>query len=119
MSGGNVFVLRQAMKLSGLDEILHELTTREDFLYGGYSAAGCVLSKQLDAYKIVDDSTDTPYKELKEVVWEGIGLINFVFLPHFDSDHPESSDIDKEIEYCKQNNLPYKTLRDGEVLIIP
>lgn len=117
ISGGNVFVLRQAMKLSGLDSILHELNERKDFVYGGYSAAGCVLSKRLDAYKIVDDATDTPYPEMKEVIWEGIGLLDYAFLPHFDSDHPESADIAKEIRYCTDNHIPFKTLRDGEVLI--
>lgn len=118
ISGGNVFVLRQAMRLSGLDTILHELSEQKDFVYGGYSAAGCVLSERLDAYKIVDDATDTPYPELKEVLWDGIGFLQYAFLPHYDSDHPESSDIEKEIKYCTDNHIPYKTLRDGEVLII-
>jgi len=40
--GGNTFVLRQAMRLSGLDEILKNMN-RSDFVYGGYSAGGCVL----------------------------------------------------------------------------
>jgi dipeptidase E len=118
VSGGNVFVLRQAMKLSGFDNLLHTLMQRNDFVYGGYSAAGCVLSKKLDAYQIVDDATDMPYAEQKEVIWEGIGLIDFAFLPHFDSDHHESAAIDKEVEYCTQQNIPFKTLRDGDVLII-
>ncbi len=116
ISGGNVFVLRQAIKLSGLDEILLELTDT-DFVYGGYSAAGCVLSPTLKGYDIVDP-IDTPYPECKEVIWEGLGLIDSTFLPHFDSDHPESADISREVAYCKQHNLPYTTLRDGEVLII-
>lgn len=119
ISGGNVFVLRQAMKLSGLDEILTEFkNTNQDFLYAGYSAAGCVLFSDLKAYPIVDDSTDTPYEGLKEVIWEGLGFVDFAFMPHFDSDHPESEAISKEIEFCQQNNIPYKPIRDGEVIII-
>ncbi|HXB98492.1 MAG TPA: Type 1 glutamine amidotransferase-like domain-containing protein [bacterium] len=118
ISGGNTFVLRQAMRLSGLDEILKDASLRADFLYGGYSAAGCVLSPDLRAYEIVDNATDLPYPEMKTVLWEGLGLIAFAFLPHFDSNHPESADIDREIEYCKDNNLPYKALRDGEALVI-
>ncbi|MEK9181876.1 MAG: hypothetical protein AAB786_02535 [Patescibacteria group bacterium] len=39
-------------------------------------------------------------------------------MPHFDSDHPESEAINKEIEFCQQNNIPYKAIRDGEVIII-
>ncbi len=119
ISGGNVFVLRQAMKLSGLDEILTELkNNNQNFLYAGYSAAGCVLAPDLHAYPVVDDSTEMPYEELKETVWEGLGFVDFAFMPHYKSDHPESAGVDKEIEFCEQNNIPYKTLRDGEVLII-
>lgn len=40
------------------------------------------------------------------------------FMPHWDSDHPESADIEKEITYCKENNISYKAIRDGEVIII-
>ena len=65
----------------------------------------------------MDDPTVTPYP-IKKVVWEGLGLIDFAFLPHYKSDHPESEDIDKEVEYCKKHNIPFKTLRDGEVIII-
>ena len=116
ISGGNVFVLRQAMKLSGLDEILKELLNT-DFLYAGYSAAGCVLASDLRGMELVDP-LDTPYKEQKEILWEGLGLVDFRFMPHWDSNHPESADIDKEIAYCKENNITYKAIRDGEVIII-
>jgi dipeptidase E len=118
VSGGNTFVLRQAMKLSGLDRILQEFKDSNiDFLYASYSAGSCVLSPTLKAYAIVDNSKDNPYQELKEVIWEGLGFIDFVFMPHFDSDHPESEAINQEIEFCKQNNIPYKAFRDGDVFI--
>ena len=116
ISGGNVFVLRQAMKLSGLDEILQELRDT-DFLYAGYSAAGCVLAPSLKGMDIVDP-LDTPYSEQKEILWDGLGFVDFRFMPHWDSNHPESSDIDKEIAYCKENNISYKPVRDGEVIVI-
>lgn len=118
ISGGNTFVLRQAMKLSGLDTILTEGTGLENFVYGGYSAAGCVLSPTLKSYAIVDDATDLPYEEQTIVLWDGLSLIDFSFLPHFNSDHPESDDTNKELNYCIENGIPYKTLRDGEALII-
>jgi dipeptidase E len=116
ISGGNVFVLRQAMKLSGLDEILNELQSM-DFLYAGYSAAGCVLGPDLKGMDIVDP-LDTPYPEQREIIWEGLGLVDFHFCPHWDSNHPESADIEKEIEYCVKNNIPYRAIRDGEVIVI-
>ena len=118
ISGGNTFVLRQAMKLSGLDDILINSEVPENFVYAGYSAAGCVLSPSLKSYSIVDDATDHPYEGQSEILWEGIGLIDFAFMPHYESDHPESGDIQKEIAYCEEHSIPYKTLRDGEVIII-
>ena len=62
ISGGNVFVLRQAMKLSGLDEILKELLNT-DFLYAGYSAAGCVLAPDLKGMELVNP-LDIPSRSL-------------------------------------------------------
>ncbi|MBP9749298.1 MAG: Type 1 glutamine amidotransferase-like domain-containing protein [Candidatus Pacebacteria bacterium] len=118
VSGGNVFVLRQAFKLSGFDEILLNLNKRDDFLYGAYSAGVCVLSPTLDGYHVVDDATDTPFEGLDEVLWDGLGIIDYTFLPHFESDHPESESVNTVLEYCKEKGLQYKTLRDGEVIII-
>lgn len=45
--GGNVFILRQAMYLSGLDQIIIDQKENSDFLYSGHSAAGCVLHLHL------------------------------------------------------------------------
>lgn len=117
ISGGNVFVLRQAMLLSGLDDIMLELNHKENFLYGGYSAAGCVLSPTLKGYDLVDDATDTPFEGVNEVVWDGLGIIDYTFIPHFQSVHPESDKVNDVVTYCKENELPYKTLRDGEVIL--
>ena len=64
------------------------------------------------------DPLDTPYSEQKEIIWEGLSFVDFRFMPHWDSNHPESSDIDKEIAYCKENNIPYRAIRDGEVIVI-
>jgi dipeptidase E len=115
--GGNVFVLRQAMKLSGLDEILISLKDNADFLYSGYSAAGCVLAPSLEPYKVVGDATITPYDGQDEIIWEGLGLVDFAFMPHYKSDHPETEAIDRGIQYCEEHNIKYKAVRDGEVLV--
>ena len=114
--GGNTFILRQAMKLSGFDIIFNELL-KTNFVYAGYSAGICVLSKDLKTLQIVDDPYDMPY-ENKEIIWEGLGYLDYMIFPHYKSEHPESKDIDKEIEKCIKNNIPFKTLSDGDVIII-
>jgi len=117
VSGGNTFVLRQAMKISGFDEVFHELTKREDFLYIAYSAGCCLLATTLKYYAITDNARDFPYPQIKETIWEGLGVLDFIFEPHYDSDHPESESTDKEIKKLVDEKVLFKAYRDGEVLI--
>lgn len=118
VTGGNVFILRQAMKLSGLDELLRQFANKKDFVYAGYSAGGGVLSPDLHVYEIVDNAEDMPYSQQKKVIWEGLGFIDYAFMPHYKSVHDESEDIDKEVDYCKKHGILYRVLRDGEVIIM-
>ena len=117
--GGNTFVLRQAMRLSGFDQIFRDkLTQRRDFVYGGYSAGVCVLSKTLRGLEIVDDPSQRPYGTKSKVIWEGLGAFDYSFVPHYRSNHPESRLIEKTVRNFIDNKMLFKALRDGEVIII-
>ena len=119
VSGGNVFVLRQAMKLSGFDKLLNKLATENNnILYGGYSAGVCVLAPNLKGLELVDSIDYHPYAQQQEIIWEGLSLINYSVIPHYKSNHPESELINKVVDLYKTNNTPFKTLRDGEVIIL-
>jgi dipeptidase E len=118
ITGGNTFVLRAAMKLSGFDKVIKEISNNDDFLYGGYSAGICVLSASLKGLEVVDKPNEFPYPEIKEPIWEGLGFFGHLFLPHYKSDHHESADIDKTVDFCINNQIPYQTLTDGDVIII-
>ena len=118
VSGGNLFVLRQAFRLSGFDEIVNELARRRDILYGGYSAGVCVLAPTLRGIDIMDDLSAKPYGEQYETIWNGLGLINYSIVPHYKSDHPESEAASRVVEFMVENKMPFKALRDGEVIII-
>lgn len=115
--GGNTFVLRQAMRLSGFEELFSDLVARKSFLYIGYSAGVCVLCNDLKPIAITDDAEDFPYTEITDQIWQGLGYLPFLFEPHYKSDHAESESTDKEIEYCIENKILFKAFRDGEVLI--
>ena len=117
VSGGNTFVLRMAMRLSGFDEIFEELKHRPDFLYGGYSAGICILSDSLKSIERVDDPHNFPYPGIDEPIYEGLGIFNYSFMPHYDSDHRESEAIGQEIQRCIDNQWLFKALRDGDVII--
>ena len=53
----------------------------------------------------------------REVVWDGLNILGYAVAPHYDSDHPESNDIDKCITYFVDNHMLFKALRDGEVIV--
>ena len=115
--GGNVFVLRQAMKLSGFDKYLLEISNNPNYLYSGFSAGICVLAKDLHGIHLADDETQKPYGD-NDTVWQGVGLIDYMPVPHFDTpNHPESHLMNGVVDYLQKNNLRYKTLKDGEVIV--
>lgn len=118
ISGGNTFVLRQAMRLSGFDKIYEDLRKSKDFVWGGYSAGICVLSDSLKYIQIVDDPYYFPYDEISETIWEGLNLFSYGLLPHFESDHDESAAIGLEVLSCIENKWLFKVLKDGEVIIL-
>lgn len=115
--GGNVYVLRQAMRLSGFDEIIKKLNKKEDFFYGGYSAGVCVLAPDLGPLKDIDDPNDYPYGPFNETIWAGLGVLDYLILPHYQSNHPESEAINKKVKILRKQNISFKTLRDGDVII--
>lgn len=115
--GGNAFVLRQAMKLSGFDEIMKQLLGRDDIVYGAYSAGVCVLAPTLKGIDLVDDPNVHPYPEQTETIWEGLDIIDYSVVPHYTSDHAESDAVNIVIKYMVDNKILFKAIKDGEVII--
>lgn len=117
--GGNTFVLAQAMKLSGFDEIIKKyVEDKRDILYGGYSAGICILGPTLKGIHLADEPEQKPYGAEHQTIWDGLHILEYAIAPHYKSDHPESADIDKSIVYMMTNKIPFIALKDGEVLII-
>lgn len=118
VTGGNTFILRRAMKESGFDKILPELLQSNKIVYGGFSAGICVLSPTLQGIHLADEPKDVPPGYNKEIIWDGLGLIDFFIVPHFQSGHEESILSDKVVEYYENRQWSYQTLVDGEALQI-
>ena len=115
--GGNSFVLRKAMARSGFDGMVRGLLD-QGIVYAGYSAASCVAGPTLRGVERCDDPYVVPRGYPAETVWDGLGLIDYAVAPHYKSDHPESTMIDDVVKSYVKNKVPYKTLRDGEVIIV-
>lgn len=114
--GGNTFILRKAMKLSGFDEYLKKVSQNPNYLYAGYSAGVCVLCENMEAIAIMDEPEVNPYDN-STPLYSGIGLLNYALIPHYESDHPETELANQAVSFCRQNKIPYKTLKDGDVII--
>jgi dipeptidase E len=115
--GGNTFLLRRAMALSGLDVILASKKEDPDFLYAGYSAGACVLCPSLEGIHLADQPESEGEGYSGEVLWSGLGLIDYYFVPHFRCDHPESPAMEDVVAFYEMKGLPYRTLADGQVII--
>jgi dipeptidase E len=116
--GGNCFVLRRAFKQSGADEVIPALLQQDKLVYGGYSAGIDMVGLGLRGAELVDDPEIVPEGYDKEVIWDGLGLLPYTFAPHYKSDHPESADIDKSIEYMIDHHIPFIALHDGDALVL-
>jgi dipeptidase E len=116
--GGNSFVLRRAMKASGFDETISDFLERDAIVYGGFSAAIAVLTPSLHGIELVDDPNIAPPGYDADIVWACLGLLPYAVAPHYKSDHPESADIDKTVQYYIDHHMLFKALRDGETIVV-
>ena len=115
--GGNTFLLRKAMHLSGLDQVLHEKCRDEHFVYGGYSAGICVLSPSLRGIHLADEPQALAVGYEHPTIWEGLGIIDYYIVPHYRCDHIESESMEAVVNYYCENKLPYQTISDGTVIL--
>lgn len=116
--GGNVFMLRYALAASGADVELTRRLQDDSVVYAGYSAGPCVLGPSLRGLEVVDGPAAVEETYRHPPIWDGLGLLEFLIVPHYDSpDHPESAAVGRVAEEYRRLGVPHRTLRDGEVLI--
>ncbi|MES2223657.1 MAG: Type 1 glutamine amidotransferase-like domain-containing protein [Patescibacteria group bacterium] len=116
--GGNVFLLRRIMRDSEFDIVIKEMGKDPNFVYGGYSAGSVVAGKTLEGFELVDDALAVRRIYESGIVWEGLDLIDYSIAPHYRSGHEESEAIEKVVNYLEEKKILYKTLLDGQVIII-
>ncbi len=111
LAGGNPFYLRWLMKASGADAIITDLV-RQGKVYSGASAAAVVAGPTLRFF----DNQDDP-SEAEEVIWEGLGLIDTVVVPHIDN-ADFGAGCREAGEKCRQAGYPTFWITDTQALII-
>lgn len=119
-NGGNTFILRRAMRASGLDEWLIDNLQQDKIMYGGSSAGSCVCAPSLSGIQYGDrpspEAAPNDYP-IKETIWEGLGIISFMIVPHCDQDWFKFS-ADESIRHLEELGIEYEPLKDGQVVII-
>jgi dipeptidase E len=119
LRGGNCFVLRRALKKSRADETILDLLEEDSVVYAGYSAGPCVLGPSLEGFERVDEPGDVLTTYGDAPIWDGLGVLDYSFVPHFRSPgHPETGAMDEVVKFFDMNGTSYCTLRDGQVLTV-
>lgn len=120
--GGNTFLLRYAMAASGADAVLTDLIRRNAIVYAGYSAGVCVLApslRGLEAEGLDDANLVRSVYGATEPIWDGLGLLDYMILPHFESPgHPETEAVGRAVERFRAAGIAHRTLRDGQAVVI-
>jgi dipeptidase E len=119
LRGGNAFLLRYALSRSGADTVFGELLAADALVYGGYSAGACVLAPSLRGLELADDPDAVPRTYGSPPLWDGLALLDEAFVPHYQSPgHPETSAIDLVVARYRAEGVPYRTLHDGQALVV-
>jgi len=116
--GGNTFVLARAMALSGFHQAATDTVKEGRLVYGGYSAGACVVGPDLRGIHLMDETDVVPEGYPPDVQARTLGWVPWTIVPHWRSEHPESPAADLAVEHLVFNELPFRTLRDGEAIII-
>jgi len=90
LSGGNTYHLLQALRDTGVAELIHQLATTTEIPIIGVSAGGICLTRDIRAARDENDVGVIDHK--------GLGLVNFGFYPHYIPDETRRAEIDSFIK---------------------
>lgn len=110
VAGGNSFILRSEIRLSGFEEIVRDLL-EAGAVYAGESAGAIVAGTSLEEAEVADDP-----EVADEYITEGLGLIDKVIAPHADS--PDFVEYINNVKkrYGDSDTVVY--LRDDQALAV-
>lgn len=116
--GGNAFMLQRAVEQSGFNKVIVEMLKNDKIVYAGYSAGVIIATPTLKGIELIDHLSEIPAGYKADFSWNGMNLVSYSIAPHYQSDHQESQAVEKLVQYFEEKKMPYKKLRDGEVIVV-
>ncbi|MCA1806678.1 MAG: peptidase E [Actinobacteria bacterium] len=107
--GGNTFCLRQEIKRSGFDNIIHSLL-EDGIVYAGDSAGAIVAGTSLRGI----ESADIP-EFAEKVIYDGMALVPKVIIPHADNQYFQESNQNTKSMFPANKTTE---LTDAQALVI-
>lgn len=112
-TGGNVFVLREALTRSRFDELLVARVRDDSIAYGGCSAGACVCAPTLRGIESIENA-----HAAGEPIFEGLGLVDYSIAPHLGAEGEAGAAIARLVDYFQRARMPYRALRDGQAIVV-
>jgi dipeptidase E len=82
LAGGNTFLLRKAIRQSGLEPFLSDWVRKNEIILAGESAGAVILGPTLRGAEDEWSDEDSPYFKAEgyqdEIIWEGLDFVTFV-----------------------------------------
>lgn len=116
--GGNTFVLMSQLKRCGAVAEITDRVREGALLYAGYSAGTCVAQRSLRGIEAADDPDDVRTTTGSAVPWEGLGLVDVAFVPHFRSILDEDGAGERMVARYERDETAYLTLTDEQVYLV-
>ena len=117
-SGGHVFLLATAYRLSGFDEILREDLAKDKYVYGGFSAGIMAICKTIKCYghnHLIPERVSEIYGV--DAVLDGVGLVDYQLVPH--ANVPKWLEGTKKyIKYIEDAGLKALPLNQEAVIVV-
>jgi dipeptidase E len=107
----------RAFKYSGLDKLLKKRLKEDNITYGGSSAGSIIMTPDLHGVERGDRPRVVPSSYKSEIIWEGLGIVPFYIVPHYESDWFKDEAADMK-DYYDKRKLDYYTLHDGQAVLI-
>ncbi len=111
VAGGNCFVLLEAMRKSKFDKVIKRLLDK-GVIYLSQSAGSCVMGSSIEPLQCLDSKPEAANLNS----FEGLGFIDFVFVPHYKSKHYGKKVDNLNKKYSTKYNI--RLFTDSEALII-